>query len=199
MSDLVIQARLAPQKISGSRRAHAEVRGAVVRGDLPIVSTQACVDCGNTAQAYDHRDYGKPLDVQPVCDSCNLKRGSALPSSAAAEQYRHAVIEREIHWKAEKEPPVLLPDEVIAQCKTYREAVRAAWDRRSAQGATRARLAECIGALPQHVTDYFHLDDAPSRRRLPPEMIDDFEWFVGNRAVTQYLVRKAGLTILEAA
>jgi len=199
MSDLVIQARLAPQKISGSQRARAEVSSAIARGELQPVYTHACVDCGVTAQAYDHRDYGKPLDVEPVCDSCNLKRGSALPSAAAEEKYRDAVIELEAGWKVDKERPILLPDAVIAQFKTYREAVRAAWDRRAVQTATRARLAECIGALPQHVTDYFHLDDAPSRRRLPPEMIDDFEWFVGNRAVTQYLVRKAGLTILEAA
>ncbi|OUE47320.1 hypothetical protein BZY94_06365 [Burkholderia territorii] len=62
---------------------------------------------------------------------------------------------------------------------------------------TRATLAECIGAYASHVTDYFHVDDASSRRNLPPELIDDFEWAVGNRAVTQYLIRKTGLTIME--
>lgn len=38
----------------------------------------ACVDCGAVAEVYDHRDYSKPLDVQPVCRSCNLKRGPGL-------------------------------------------------------------------------------------------------------------------------
>jgi hypothetical protein len=34
-----------------------------------------CVDCGKPACDYDHRDYGKPLEVHPVCRSCNLMRG----------------------------------------------------------------------------------------------------------------------------
>jgi hypothetical protein len=36
------------------------------------------MDCGAKATAYDHRDHAKPLDVQPVCDSCNSKRGPAI-------------------------------------------------------------------------------------------------------------------------
>ncbi len=34
-----------------------------------------CVDCGKEASGYDHRDYLKPLDIVPVCQSCNMKRG----------------------------------------------------------------------------------------------------------------------------
>jgi hypothetical protein len=37
----------------------------------------ACADCGKPATDYDHRDYRKPLEVEPVCHSCNLKRGPA--------------------------------------------------------------------------------------------------------------------------
>ena len=37
-----------------------------------------CTDCDNRASMYDHRDYTKPLDVEPVCRSCNIKRGSAV-------------------------------------------------------------------------------------------------------------------------
>lgn len=40
-------------------------------GDVP------CVDCGKPACQYDHRDYTKPLEVVPVCRSCNYKRGPA--------------------------------------------------------------------------------------------------------------------------
>jgi hypothetical protein len=36
-----------------------------------------CVDCGNDAFHYDHRDYGIPLAVDPVCRKCNALRGSA--------------------------------------------------------------------------------------------------------------------------
>jgi hypothetical protein len=36
-----------------------------------------CVDCGDWANNWEHRDYSKPLEVDPVCDSCNFKRGPA--------------------------------------------------------------------------------------------------------------------------
>jgi hypothetical protein len=39
----------------------------------------ACQDCGKQAEVYDHRDYNRPLDVAPVCRSCNVMRGSAVP------------------------------------------------------------------------------------------------------------------------
>lgn len=38
-----------------------------------------CVDCGDPATGYDHRDYRKPLEVDPVCNPCNRRRGVALP------------------------------------------------------------------------------------------------------------------------
>jgi formylmethanofuran dehydrogenase subunit E len=38
-----------------------------------------CRDCGEPSTDYDHRDYNKPLEVEPVCRSCNLLRGPALP------------------------------------------------------------------------------------------------------------------------
>lgn len=56
------------------------VRKAVRAGMLPKASTLACVDCGKPARDYDHRDYTKPLEVVPVCRSCNQKRGRAFNS-----------------------------------------------------------------------------------------------------------------------
>lgn len=38
-----------------------------------------CFDCGKPPTQYDHRDYRKPLDIDPVCNSCNRRRGAALP------------------------------------------------------------------------------------------------------------------------
>ena len=48
-------------------------------GQLPDLSAGsiACVDCGRPAQVFDHRDYSRPMDVDPVCRSCNSRRGSA--------------------------------------------------------------------------------------------------------------------------
>lgn len=66
----------------GAREAHSKVAGHIRKGLLPHPSTLTCVDCGRPAQQYDHRDYGKPLDVHAVCRSCNLRRGSAIPAGA---------------------------------------------------------------------------------------------------------------------
>lgn len=56
------------------------VRKAVRQGRLQRPTEFACADCGKPATEYDHRDYTKPLDVAPVCRSCNHKRGSAFNS-----------------------------------------------------------------------------------------------------------------------
>jgi hypothetical protein len=57
-----------------------EVRKAIARGDLKPAKGQPCVDCGKDARDLEHRDYTMPLDVVPVCRSCNLKRGTAYDS-----------------------------------------------------------------------------------------------------------------------
>lgn len=56
-----------------------KVRRAIVTGQLLPLKNQACVDCGKPAKVYDHRDYNKPLDVDPVCHSCNKLRGPGIP------------------------------------------------------------------------------------------------------------------------
>lgn len=67
-------------KARGMFRANGAVQRAKQRGRLPKLDGHVlCVDCGNIATGYDHRDYNKPLDVDPVCNSCNLIRGPALP------------------------------------------------------------------------------------------------------------------------
>lgn len=55
-----------------------KVRTAVRNGVLPNPATLRCADCDRPADRYDHRDYGKPLQVEPVCISCNNKRGPAI-------------------------------------------------------------------------------------------------------------------------
>lgn len=55
------------------------VKKAIRNGILsPIGYRTKCVDCGRRASCYDHRDYRKPLVVEPVCHSCNKVRGPAL-------------------------------------------------------------------------------------------------------------------------
>lgn len=62
-----------------SHKAHQYTSRAIRDGYLPKPSTLICLDCGAPAQVYDHRDYNKPLDVEPVCHACNVKRGPAKP------------------------------------------------------------------------------------------------------------------------
>ena len=65
-------------KRTGGRKAIALVLAAVKKGILPPVKTLTCVDCGKPARVYEHRDYNKPLEVEPVCNGCNIKRGPAI-------------------------------------------------------------------------------------------------------------------------
>lgn len=60
------------------RKATAKVSNAVKSGRLRSPRTMQCKDCGGRATEYDHRDYSKPLDVEPVCHSCNKLRGPGL-------------------------------------------------------------------------------------------------------------------------
>ena len=42
---------------------------------LESASKKKCVDCGNNANHWEHRNYSRPLLIEPVCQSCNIKRG----------------------------------------------------------------------------------------------------------------------------
>ena len=53
-------------------------------GLLPSASVFPCVDCAAPAVDYEHRDYNRPLAVEPVCRRCNLARGAAVPLDIAA-------------------------------------------------------------------------------------------------------------------
>ena len=59
------------------QRAVAKVRHAVKTGKLLHPTKHRCYDCDRPAQVYDHRDYAKPIAVEPVCQSCNHKRKQA--------------------------------------------------------------------------------------------------------------------------
>lgn len=60
------------------RRALKITHKAIRKGQLADLKQVniTCVDCDfRRAEVYNHRDYNKPLDVTPVCRSCNQKRG----------------------------------------------------------------------------------------------------------------------------
>lgn len=63
----------------GKSGAGGIVQGEIRAGRLPKACFEKCLDCGSQAVDYDHRDYNFPLVVEPVCRSCNIKRGPAIP------------------------------------------------------------------------------------------------------------------------
>lgn len=84
------------------------VTAAVNRGKIKRAYGQACVDCGAPATCLEHRDYTKPLEVEPVCRSCNSKRGVGMDSKLRVRPVKHfsgndkKAIDRE-HSKLTKE------------------------------------------------------------------------------------------------
>ncbi|MBO1748925.1 hypothetical protein [Stenotrophomonas indicatrix] len=73
-------------------KCHSMVSSAVKRGLIPSLKGggYACVDCGSKAEEYDHRDYSRPFDVEPVCRACNRKRGTA--KWPTADQFKFSAL-----------------------------------------------------------------------------------------------------------
>jgi hypothetical protein len=93
--------------------------------------------------------------------------------------------------------PSVAPRQWVHAAKTYRQAVRLSWHLKRVHKMTRQQLASEAELYPQHVTDYLHEDDKPSRRDLPADAIARFEGVVGNTLVSQWLAAQSKLTVLE--
>lgn len=104
---------------------------------------------------------------------------------------------RELPLIGRLDGPKAVPMHTVAECKSYRDAVRAAWELRRVRGMKKAMLAHFAELTPQHVSDYLAPDDNPGRRDLPAEAISRFEYAVGNTLVSQWLARQSNLTVLE--
>lgn len=55
--------------------ARAEVQRAIALGRLMPADSFRCTDCPEWAAEYEHRNYSQPFAVDPVCTSCNCRRG----------------------------------------------------------------------------------------------------------------------------
>lgn len=71
-------------------RAGRQAQRSIARGALPrLDGSIPCRDCGQPATMYDHRTYARPLEVDPVCRTCNRHRGEAQDAAPRAErEYR---------------------------------------------------------------------------------------------------------------
>lgn len=105
--------------------------------------------------------------------------------------------QREFPLLGRIDAPSVAPEQWVRLAKSYRQAVRIAWQLRRVHFMTRQQLAAEADLYPQHVTDYLHEDDKPSRRDLPAEAIPRFEGAIGNTLVSQWLAMHARLTVLE--
>ncbi|MFD1709072.1 XRE family transcriptional regulator [Ottowia sp. GY511] len=106
-------------------------------------------------------------------------------------------LQKELALLGRLDAPSVAPIAVVTLARTYRDAVRLAWARKRVHYATQRQLAAETGMPPQHVSDYLHTDDGPTRRDLPAWRIPEFEAFVGNTIVSQWLALQARLTVLE--
>lgn len=91
--------------------------------------------------------------------------------------------------------PRLVDLSIVDACTDYREAVRICWSLRTRRNLTQRLLAEEAGLYAPHVSDY--LSTKRNKRSLPAEAIAAVEVACGNRFITQWHTRRAGLTILE--
>ncbi|MBU68527.1 MAG: hypothetical protein CL858_24300 [Cupriavidus sp.] len=94
------------------------------------------------------------------------------------------------------------PDEAIASCSSFRDACALAWANRANPDLTFQMLAVLAGLQHQHVGDYFNRDERTEkghpRRSLPAEKLDAVEAVLGNRILSQFLMYRGALTIMEA-
>lgn len=66
------------------RQAQSIFGAAQRRGLIPDPAQRPCVDCGRPAVHNEHRDYLRPLDVEPTCHRCNLRRGPGIARGSIA-------------------------------------------------------------------------------------------------------------------
>lgn len=111
--------------------------------------------------------------------------------------FKEATLQHVLPLLGRIDAPSVVPPALLKQIRNYRAAVRLCWALRRAKGLRVTDLGRDHGFTRQHVSDYLNDDDLPTRRSLPPERIHDFEDLCGNTAITQFLVARARLTVLE--
>jgi NAD-dependent SIR2 family protein deacetylase len=137
-------------KRTGATNAHNAVQKAVKKGILVPAKTLVCIDCGEMADRYDHRDYNKPLDVVPVCRKCNAQRGKATP-----------VLSQTIKLSME-----LITEQITEQ-------QQAALHNAIAKAGSKAKLARLLGVSRAAVT---HWKKLPNGRLYQLQVMQP-EWF----------------------
>jgi predicted transcriptional regulator len=94
-----------------------------------------------------------------------------------------------------------LDDKEISECSSVREAFRLAWKRRVRPNMKETQLAEELGISKSLVSRYLNKTDfdehGNKRSNLPIDLVDEVERILGNKAISQWMARKGGYTIME--
>lgn len=106
-------------------------------------------------------------------------------------------LQLELRLLCRLDAPSIVPAPIVRTARTYRQAVRLCRDLSPRKRMTLRALTEEAGLKPQHVSDYFNLDDGPRRRDLPGYAVAAVERVLGNTAVSQWHAMQAQLTVLE--
>jgi len=133
----------------------------------------------------------------PMCESFPPPRQGTQQGTSFSHPPKECTPQRELHLLGRLDGPSVVPTYIVKQCRSYRHAVRMAWEMRRVAYMTQRQLAAEAGLNYRHVSDYLHADDKPSRRSLPPEQLEEFNAAVGNTLTTQYLAARDKLTVLE--
>lgn len=97
---------------------------------------------------------------------------------------------------------IFLPDSLIAECKSFRDACHLAWKHRTRKNLTFSHLAvEIDGLYASHASEYFAVNPVSLKgkqlRDLPAKHVAAVEAELGNRAISQYMARVGRLTLME--
>lgn len=97
----LIPSKPVPYAVKLRRKAYKLLKIAIELGTIPKIDSHTkCVDCGKQAKVYDHRNYEKPLVVEPVCVGCNVRRGGGFPLLVTDQSRINQIVEFRRHWYA---------------------------------------------------------------------------------------------------
>lgn len=183
-----------------ARVAHRSISSLVIRrSGLPAVSLHkaasagASNDVGGVVRAQQKGDFFRPslarsFDLHQLV----IQRVISLDFFIEAP-----MLQTELRMLGRLDAPSVVHPDLIAMCKTYRQAVQLCWQMRRVRNMTKKTLAELAGLYAPHVTCYLS-DDAKTRRDLPGSAVKAFELACGNTAISQWHALNAQLTCLES-
>jgi hypothetical protein len=83
---------------------------------------------------------------------------------------------------------------LVAQCATYRDAVRLCFSLRNVTTLCARSVSEACGAHPPHMSEYLAHQ---GRRDMPAKYATAFQIACGNSAISQWMAQQLGLEVWD--